>query len=195
MLNWGLIIESSVPKEIREDLEELQLYHGSQADFDNFDLAYLSTGWGQQAYGYGFYLTTSKEAASEYAKGGKMYTVEIPDGKYLSYEKRNGREFLNIARKFFKYYTTEDEYGKDAYRGNENEFWEYECKYIADCQNGGYVYGTLSSIIGDDKATSEFLNRLGYVGIEWKGNNAATNETFFNYVIFNPNDIKIVSKE
>ncbi len=32
---------------------------------------------------------------------------------------------MSIARKFFKYYTTEDEYGKDAYKGCEQEFWDY----------------------------------------------------------------------
>ena len=48
---------------INEIVDELNLYHGTRANFDKFDTAYLSTGWGQQAYGYGFYLIDNFDAA------------------------------------------------------------------------------------------------------------------------------------
>ena len=51
---------------------EDNVYHGTNADFNEFDLAYLSTG-----YGYGIYLAKDIDVAESY--GVKIYTTEIPD--------------------------------------------------------------------------------------------------------------------
>lgn len=182
-------------KVILEQLGEMELYHGSKADFNEFDTAYISSGWGEQAYGYGFYLTKNLDVARDYARGGKIYTVEVPEGKYLSYRSISRKEAMRIAQLFFRYYTTEDEYGKEAYGSNPSEFWEMECKYIAECTDGGSVYGTVASLIGDDKAASEFFDRIGYVGLKWLDRNEATKQCSLNYVIFNPRNLKIVGKE
>lgn len=178
---------------IYESVEEKTLYHGSCADFDQFDEKYVLTGVGHMDFGYGFYLTTSKEAAHEYALGGKLYTVEVPDGKYLNSEQISRNEALTIARKFFQYYLS-TEYGKEAYLGQENEFWEYECKYVAEATDGNSLYGSISSILGSDKDTSEYLRSLGYVGLEIETTNGTTGESFKNYLIFNQKDIKITGK-
>lgn len=184
----------SVMRNIMESLDELELYHGSPHDFPEFDLAYLSSGWGQQAHGYGIYLTTNPKAAKAYSQGKLIYTVEVPEGRYLK-PSINGSEAMSVAKKFFKYYTTEHEYGREAYVGIENEFWEDECKYIGECRTGEDVYGTLASLIGSDKDTSEFLYRIGYKGLMINANDGSTGEKFINYVIFNAKDIKILKKE
>ena len=186
--------ESVIRRAIMESIDELELYHGTPHEFDEFDLAYLSTGFGQQSHGYGVYLTTSRETAKAYSQGKNIYTVEVPDGKYLNYDRIGKAEAMSIARKFYKYYMTEDEYGREAYAGHENEFWEYECKYLGECVDGGTVYGTLNSFIGSEKGTSEFLYRIGYKGLYLKCTNTNTGEKFKNYVIFNPKEIKIVNK-
>ena len=187
--------ESKIRRCIVEAIDELDLYHGTPHEFDEFDLAYLSTGFGQQSHGYGVYLTTSVVTAKAYSQGKNIYTVEVPDGKYLNYDKIGRTEAMQIARKFFKYYTTKHEYGKEAYRGHENEFWEYECKYLGECTDGGSIYGTIASLLGDDKDTSEFLYRIGYKGMFLKCTNTDTKEKFKNYIIFNPKEIKILKKE
>ena len=187
--------ESKFSKVMREAIDELELFHGSPHNFNEFDLAYLSTGFGQQSHGYGVYLTTSVETARAYCQGKNIYTVEVPDGKYLNYDKIRKSEAMTIAKKFFKYYMTENEYGREAYKGHENDFWEYECKYIGDCYDGGCVYGTLNSFLGNEKDTSEFLYRIGYTGLFLKCENTNTGEIFKNYVIFNAKDIKILKKE
>ena len=183
---------------LSESISELELYHGSpkQDSFDKFDIAYLSSGLGQQSYGYGFYLTNSMDAAKQYGGGGYMYKVEVPNGKYLSYKSISEREKQYIAKTFFKYYTTEDEYGKQAYSDEETRkyFWDEECRYILDCEDGGDVYGTIASLMGSDEETSKFLHRLGYKGIKFPGDNGETGEKFMNYVIFDPDDIKILEK-
>lgn len=183
---------------LHEVVDELELYHGSpkQDSFDNFDIAYLSSGWGQQAYGYGFYLTNSEKTAKCYAGGGWVYKVEVPNSKYLSYNSVSMNVKRQIANAFFKYYTEEDEYGKSAYPDEESrrDFWEYECSCLLDCDDGGSIYGTICSLIGSDKHAAEFLYRLGYKGLKFPGNNSETGEKFTNYVIFNPDDIKILEK-
>ena len=63
--------------------------------------AYLSTGWGQQAYGYGFYLIDDYDAARDYACGGQVMEVEVPDGKYLTDKSISMREKQKIANIFF----------------------------------------------------------------------------------------------
>lgn len=186
--------ESLIRRAILESIDELDLYHGSQADFSEFDLAYLSSGWGKQLYGYGVYLIDNPEGAKQYSRGGLVYTAKVPNGPYLSYKSISRASAMKIARDFFKYYTTENEYGKEAYKGYEREFWNEECKYLCDCQNGGDIYGTIASIVGDDKETSEFLYREGYKGIKWVDVTADEIKNT-NYVIFNPKDITILKKE
>ena len=186
--------ESLIRRAILESIDELDLYHGSQADFSEFDLAYLGSGWGQQAYGYGVYLIDNPQGAREYARGGLVYTAKVPNGPYLSYKGISRASAMKIAKDFFKYYTTENEYGKEAYKGYEREFWNEECKYLCDCQTGGDIYGTIASLLGDDKETSIFLYREGYKGIKWIDVTAdGTKNT--NYVVFNPKDITILKKE
>ncbi len=188
--------ESKIRKYVMEAIDELELFHGSPHDFDEFDFAYMSSGWGQQAYGYGAYLTTSYECAKEYSQGGMVYTVEIPDKGYLNLDKISPALAMKIARVFFNYYTKEHEYGSEAYAGYEREFWNEECKYIGDSTDGNTLYGTISSFLGSDKETSEFLyNKLGYKGLVWVHTNTETGKKFKNYVIFNPKDIKIIKKD
>lgn len=186
--------ESIVKRHLTEAINELELYHGTTADFNHFDLAFISSGWGQQAYGYGVYLTDYIQSAIEYSMKGYVYVCEVPKGKYLRNNSISRAEARNIAIKFFKYYTTEDEYGKDAYKGNEQEFWDEECKYVASCETGADIYGTISSLIGSDKKTSEFLHRLGYKGLRYNTKSGLGNK-FKIYIIFDPRDIQIITKK
>ena len=172
----------------------ITLYHGTKASFGKFDINFLNSGWGEQAYGYGFYFTDYYEAAKEYSRGGNVITVTVPDGKYLSYKGIRASEKRTIAEKFFKYYTEVDEYGKEAYPNMEAKkmFWDEECRYLMDCEDGGDIYGTIASLVGSDKETSMFLKSIGYIGIKFPGDNRMTGYKFTNYVIFDENDIEIV---
>ena len=184
-----------VKKVIKESLSELQLYHGTQADFDTFDTAYLSTGWGQQAHGYGFYLTDSYEAAKEYSAGGQVMLVEVPEGKYLSDKSISTKEKQVITSNFFKFYT--QEYVPESYPDEETRkmCWEYEVKCLLNCTSGDEIYGTIASLLGDNKETADYLHdKLNYKGIKIHTKHGETNKVLTTYVIFNPNDIKILKK-
>lgn len=193
MLFNMLLSDDVIRRALRESLDELELYHGSKAEFDKFDLAFLSSGWGQQVHGYGVYLTTDYDCASQYSRGGMVYTVEVPSGRYLSDKRISPNTAYFIARKFFEYYTTVDEYGKEAYGGHEKDFWEDGCRYICDCRDGASVYGTISSLCGDDKFTSKFLYSLGFKGLKIS-EESGDGKRFTNYVMFNADDIRIISR-
>lgn len=188
-------LEGSKPvlPQLNESVSEKTLYHGSCADFNQFDEKYVLSGVGHMDYGYGFYLTDSKNTAHDYALGGKLYTVEAPDGKYLNAGRISRGEAMRVARNFYNYYLNTD-YGKEAYGSQGNEFWEYECKYVAEATDGNTLYGTISSILGSDKDTSAYLRSIGYVGLEIDGDNGTTGEVFKNYLIFDQSDITITGK-
>ena len=194
------ILRKIIRSVLYESIDELNLYHGTNSDFDKFDFAYLSSGWGQQAYGYGFYLTTSYDAAKEYAydaNHGQVMEVEVPDGKYLTDVSISKAEANRIARIFFKYMTEENEDTRDSYPTEDEKrcFWDYEVDYIRRCKTGSYVYGTIASLMGSDKNTSEFLHdKCGYVGLKIRDIYNAGKKTPITYVIFNQNDIKIINK-
>lgn len=187
---------SSLYENLLEALgQKIILYHGTQAKFNTFDNKYINSGWGEQSYGYGFYLTDSEQCAKEYSRSGEVIKVEVPAKKYLDYNGITKKESTQIAKAFFKYYTEEDEYGKQAYpnREDKQEFWNEECKYIIKCDDGGDIYGTISSLLGSNEQTSKFLHSLGYIGIKYPASNGTTGEKFTNYVIFDASDIKIIN--
>lgn len=189
-------IKSIVRDVIKENISELDVYHGTTNNFDNFDIAYIGGGWGT-SYGWGFYLTDNIDAAKQYSNNHIVMQVRIPDKKYLYYGKTVPKnERIRIARLFFKYYTTEDEYGKTAYTTPElqKEFWMEECIYLTEPGDAGDIYGGIASILGSDKETSQFLYKIGYKGICFPGSKGGTNIKFKNYVMFNPNDIEILNK-
>lgn len=62
--------------------------------------------------------------------------------------------------------------------------------------SGRDFYKRLTNELGSEAAASNYLNKLGYVGITMPTNYLHGNNTDGkrNYVIFNPNDVKIIKK-
>ena len=178
---------------VNESLDELDLYHGTNADFDKFDEKFYLTGIGEMAYGWGVYLSNSINTAKEYGPGGQIMTVEVPDGKYLDSRRISKSEASKIAHAFYKFFLS-SEHGQ-VYKGSEKEFWDYECSCLENVPDGSYLYGTISTFLGSDKEASEWLHSIGYVGLKFPGHNSNTGEKFMNYVIFDANDVKIIKKE
>ena len=62
------MVKKSVRRILKEsNLDELEAWHGTTADFDRFDLSFLGTGEGTQVYGYGVYLTDVYDTGKWYA--------------------------------------------------------------------------------------------------------------------------------
>ena len=183
-------MHSLVRQIILETVDELDLYHGTKADFDKFDLAYMSSGAGMQVYGKGVYLSTSFDTAKDYAGGGQVMKCQVPNGPYLSDKSVSQAVKQRIANSFFKYYTEEDEYGKDAYGSCKDEFWKYECSSILNANTGVTLYNDIAAITGDEKIAAGFLRKLGFIGLKIKSDG----DKFYNYTIFDPDDIEIIEK-
>lgn len=169
------IIESSFENDI--------FYHGSNAKFDKFKLEYVNTGNKMQAFGYGIYVTSDKDAANHYGK--ILYKVEIPKigSKYIEGNKLYNKSFVKtILNKMYKYILKNQ---SELYKGAEKEFWS-ELESIIDNYDGNQIYGTVSSYLGSDKDATEFFDKLGYYGIVFRDNN------IINVVIFNSENINII---
>jgi hypothetical protein len=98
------LIKESIYRIINENVNELNAYHGSYANFDRFKLDNntRSSGEGSTASPWGVYVTTKKDIAHYYASAvsrkrnfdrelgvvknkGWVYTVEIPDENNYNY--------------------------------------------------------------------------------------------------------------
>ena len=153
--------------------DELKIYHGSDVDFERFDAAYIKN----TLYGWGFSFTTDTELASDF--GDIIYTIEIPkDLKLLDFD--NNDEFDNIYKMFvedIESFGISEEYvdlkGQDNFR---DLFWMLQLNY--------------HNLLGMPfkkaiQRLTDFLKELGYGGSYYRG----------IYVIYDPDDIKIVDKK
>ena len=185
----------SIVKATQKALNELELFHGSTADFDKFDLAYLSKGWGSQTYGYGIYLTTDKSCAKEYAKGGFIYQVKVPNKGYIHLGKITRRQASIIANALYEYLLSNDNEHSYDTDDAKRQLWNQEIASVAQTLTGNDLYGSLAALLGGDKETSDFLYKIGYRGLKWAETNSYSGKQFMNYVIFNPKSIKILKKK
>lgn len=66
-------IVNSINQEIADALKfSLKVYHGSGADFTEFDFDHMGEGAGSQVFGWGGYVTSSEKIGKSYAKIGQM---------------------------------------------------------------------------------------------------------------------------
>lgn len=175
------IVEST----INELMDEITAYHGTNADFEHFDLAYMGTGAGNQSYGYGVYLTTKPQGTQSYGKN--VYTVEVPDDKkrYIIADKFYPPSFLNkVKSKLYKFILAKD----DTYKGSERELMQDLNDTFNDI-DGISLYGSIETYLGSDKKTSEFLYSMGFIGLKYRIGE------YENIVMFNPKDIKMVNRK
>lgn len=248
-----------------------RVYHGSGALFDKFDHSFMGTGEGNQAFGWGTYVSEAEGVGKTYAKiaakpsltykgqevstdgyenpwrvikdlydmsRGKitqmradaekygrlaeddsplkpiwgeivailknarrgdikvtprrmLYEVEIPDdngSNYLEWydvvDRKNeirNRLYERLAEGQGETYKTElKQELYDVFRFSDN--------------NGRTLYKNISAYLGGDKAASQFLHEMGYVGIKYPTNtlHGGNIDGTSNYVIFNEDDLEIV---
>lgn len=159
-------------------IREHRVYHGSGADFEEFDHSHMGEGEGLQIHGYGTYVSVAKGMAEGYARkladdgeSSNLYTVEIPDN--------NGTNYLE-----------EDQtYAPDnALRQRVNA--ELEKRGLAPLGNesltGRKLYREVKNRLKSKKAASEFFSDLGLNGVHYFGQTDGE-----CYVVFNEKDAKI----
>lgn len=140
-------------------------------------------------------LNEARAGDLKIVEGRNLYTVEIPDdngSNYLHWDKRIPMNVVNsIKTRLF------DVLAEGDYKGVEKELKrELDDVFKADNNDGNLIYGSISAYLGGDKAASEFLNEMGFVGISYPANamTGGRKDGARNYVIFNEGDAQIESR-
>lgn len=124
-----------------------------------------------------------------------LYTVELPEGKYLYWDKAyEGNDYKLILEDI-----------KQAIKNNPNSETDWALKVIDQTLyegiTGADLYHHLTSLIDDgeernpEKTTSILLKSIGYIGIDYPAaslSNMIIAEGKRNYVIFDDEDVKVL---
>lgn len=73
----------------------LRTYHGSGANFSEFDFDHMSEGAGSQVFGWGGYVTSSKKIGKDYA------SIKYDPDKDVEYVGKNRKTFTNLIATLF----------------------------------------------------------------------------------------------
>ena len=149
---------------------EVELYHGSDKTFKEFDAVYIS----QSLYGWGFNFSTNIELAKDYGK--KIYTIELPDNaKILDFDNNNIQNelFNKFADDIESHGISKDFINIGKTDGNFKEFyWMLEENYFN-------LLGL--SHVESQKRLTKIVKSFGYIGTK-RGS---------IYVIFDEENMKI----
>lgn len=78
-------VVNSINQEIADALKfSLKVYHGSGADFTEFDFDHMGEGAGSQAFGWGGYVTSSEEIGKSYVELTRKKPTYVYNGKEMS---------------------------------------------------------------------------------------------------------------
>jgi hypothetical protein len=153
--------------------ENINVFHGSDRQFDSFDMSKVGSGDGKALGGYGIYFSDSEEVSNRhFIKGGFVKQFQIKSGNYFnldeSLDEGTGNEILNRL------------IGNNVAENDLEQFQTDFINYIPDVTNK-QVYDWLSQVLGGDMKASSFLNGMGYIGNKFidKWDSSAT-----NYVVF-----------
>jgi len=165
--------------------EGINVYHGSAEEFDKFDANKIGSASGLDKGGWGFYFSTNREVAQDYAPGdGVIKKFTIPSGDYFEFDAVDDGMIDAIYGEFKDLDMDEDKL-EDHLEDYRSEYMDDE-SYRADTTND-MLYTWLGYALGSRKAASEFLAYMGYVGTTFKDKN---HPEASNYVVFDPGDIR-----
>lgn len=117
----GDIVTDDVVNSINQEIAaapkfSLKVYHGSGADFTEFDFDHMGEGAGSQAFGWGGYVTSSKKIGKSYA----TMMGNDPSKAYYRIQRSNGTRFAK------KYPTLESFLHGDKQIAMNDKFTEQE---------------------------------------------------------------------
>lgn len=117
----GDIVTDDVVNSINQEIADapkfsLKVYHGSGADFTEFDFDHMGEGAGSQAFGWGGYVTSSKKIGKSYA----TLMDNDPSRAYYRIQRSNGTRFAK------KYPTLESFLHGDKQIAMNDKFTEQE---------------------------------------------------------------------
>lgn len=144
----GDIVTDDVVNSINQEIAaapkfSLKVYHGSGADFTEFDFDHMGEGEGSQVFGWGGYVTSSKKIGKYYAESGRKDKYFVYNGEKLDWRHMSatlsgivGMDGVSKADNFLvnvdrmgvkkakqKLKDTIDEYQK-LYKENQGDFYK-----------------------------------------------------------------------
>ena len=169
----------------------LELYHGSQNEFTQFEKNKIGQGATLAANtGNGFYFTDSEKKAIEYSKGGYNYKVYLNIQKPLIVENNLSSETTSILKEFStKMYQKHYDEFKNKTFGKYEIFKEKE----TGMRSGTNILSNVVSEYGDE--FTNYLKEKGYDGIKSSVTDYKNFGEKYNYVVFEPEQIKIISNK
>ena len=193
------------------DIEDT-LYHGSKNDFNEFEIPKYHTNGG--TLGYGIYLTDSIERAKSYANdSGYLYTVELNDeltnSKPLSAKEvtLTVNQVAQIIEKVAQKQIDEEEYPyilsdweeptsettMDA--GNKAIVKRIAQNIVDDTDDLNIINGISNQLGGNDNGAQMLNPVLKEMNIHYAVLDVDYYDKSKEYVVFNPEDIKISNKQ
>lgn len=193
--------EVNIPAEF--DSPEFSIvYHGSGNKFSHFDHSHMGEGEGQQAYGWGTYVTQVKNIGKDYAvasakqndktflglinRPGKryLYTVEIPNNAYIPFEQQVGNYIATTINNALK-----KQFGINRLPVQSTDTGQKVYQYLVK----GLKAGKSSNA---PRTASLFLSKLGFTGLSYPANyqTGGRADGARNYVIFNEDDLQIKNR-
>ncbi len=150
----GDIVTDDVVNSINQEIADapkfsLKVYHGSGADFTEFDFDHMGEGEGSQAFGWGGYVTSSKKIGKNYA----TLMDNDPSRAYYRIQHSNGTRFAK------KYPTLESFLHGDKQIAMNDKFTEQEkIDYYNEMKKLAEPYHNLYEVDIPDDNGSNYLN-------------------------------------
>ncbi len=169
-------IQEMVNEEITNMFEGIQVYHGSDRKFDNFDMEKIGSGDGKSLGGWGIYFSDSQDVSNRYVtSSGFLGQYEIRNGSYFDFD-----ETISDGDRIIR--------GLQRMGIDDTQIEEFQSDFLdyGDVTNR-QAYEWLTYVLGGEKQASQFLESLGYLGNTFmdKWDSGAR-----NYVVFNTKSIQ-----
>ena len=121
---------------------------------------------------------------------GQVHEVDIPENPYLLDEDLTFNEQPEFVKEKLKEVLMDDAFSKffDDW-GSAEEFAKVELDDYNQGMTGGNIYDRISDMLGSDREASTILEKHGIKGITYVGDIDGR-----CFVIFNPDDVKVIQK-
>jgi len=133
--------------------EAIDVFHGSDRQFDKFDMSKVGTGDGKSLGGWGIYFSDNEDVSQRYyTQGGFVRPHVLRSGNYFDLDQplEDGQRILNALQR----------------QGvGENDLEEFQSDFIDNYDvTGKQAYDWMAYVLGGEKEASELLDSIGYLG-------------------------------
>ncbi len=167
-----------ITEEVLRFNEAIDVWHGSDRNFDRFDISKVGSGDGKSLGGWGIYFSDDEDVSRNYSTNkGFVREFKLKSGNYFDLDETLDYDIANLIIKKLK------KTGVD-----ENDVEEFENDYVAYANDSTnkQVYEWLSYVCGNEKNASLFLNSIGFIGNRFKDK---VNPDATDYVVFSTDSI------